>query len=127
MSYGLFLQGQLVRNVNQMLKNVETQKEKVVDARGAARFNGTAPEPRKGIRGGHIPGSLNVPFDSLLANGQYASCPQFFASRASSGNIVAALQLVSVRVLLCTCVLKSHTYLTCFIEELENCRLHNGW
>ena len=38
----------------------------VVDARPAARFEGSAPEPRKGCRSGHIPRSLNVPFGSLL-------------------------------------------------------------
>lgn len=67
-----YLQEQLVRDLNQMLQNVDSKREVVVDARGAARFRGTAPEPRKGIRGGHIPGSLNVPFDSLLANGKCA-------------------------------------------------------
>ena len=37
-----------------------------LDARAAARFEGTAPEPREGLRGGHIPGSLNLPFSDLL-------------------------------------------------------------
>ena len=31
----------------------------------APRFAGTAPEPREGLRGGHIPGSLNLPYDEL--------------------------------------------------------------
>jgi len=38
----------------------------VVDARSAARFAGTAPEPRPGLPSGHMPGSVNVPFDVLL-------------------------------------------------------------
>lgn len=38
----------------------------VVDARGAARFKAEAPEPRDGMRGGHMPGSSNVPFADLL-------------------------------------------------------------
>ncbi|KAL3772774.1 hypothetical protein ACHAW5_007283 [Stephanodiscus triporus] len=38
----------------------------VVDARSAGRFHGRDPEPRPGLRGGHIPGSINVPFISLL-------------------------------------------------------------
>eukprot|EP00562_Extubocellulus_spinifer_P008689 CAMPEP_0178505254 /NCGR_PEP_ID=MMETSP0696-20121128/19032_1 /TAXON_ID=265572 /ORGANISM="Extubocellulus spinifer, Strain CCMP396" /LENGTH=359 /DNA_ID=CAMNT_0020134551 /DNA_START=8 /DNA_END=1087 /DNA_ORIENTATION=- len=38
----------------------------VVDARGAARFHAEAPEPREGMRGGHMPGSFNVPFTELL-------------------------------------------------------------
>jgi thiosulfate/3-mercaptopyruvate sulfurtransferase len=38
----------------------------VIDARARERFEGTAPEPRAGLRGGHIPGSLNLPFGELL-------------------------------------------------------------
>ena len=38
----------------------------LVDARGAGRFHGTAPEPREGMRGGHVPGSISVPFMDLL-------------------------------------------------------------
>ncbi len=38
----------------------------VLDARGAARFAGSAPEPRAGLRAGHIPGSRNLPFNKLF-------------------------------------------------------------
>lgn len=38
----------------------------IVDARSAGRFGGTEPEPRAGLRGGHIPGSLNLPYANLL-------------------------------------------------------------
>jgi thiosulfate/3-mercaptopyruvate sulfurtransferase len=41
----------------------------MVDARAAARFKGKAPEPRPGLRSGHIPGSLNVPFTEVLQGG----------------------------------------------------------
>jgi thiosulfate/3-mercaptopyruvate sulfurtransferase len=42
----------------------------IVDARPAARFRGEVPEPRPGLRPGHIPGSLNVPASDLVANGE---------------------------------------------------------
>lgn len=42
----------------------------VVDARPAARFHGTAPEPRAGMRAGHMPGAINVPFSDMLADGR---------------------------------------------------------
>ena len=42
----------------------------VVDARSSGRFYGTAPEPRAGMRGGHIPGSRSVPFDEVLLEGK---------------------------------------------------------
>lgn len=38
----------------------------VVDARGAARFRGEAPEPRPGVRPGHMPGAVNLPYSALL-------------------------------------------------------------
>jgi thiosulfate/3-mercaptopyruvate sulfurtransferase len=42
----------------------------VVDARPAKRFTGEAPEPRPGLRAGHMPKSLNVPFSQLVENGR---------------------------------------------------------
>ena len=45
----------------------------VVDARAADRFSGSAPDPRQGLRAGHIPGALNVPFADILENGRLAS------------------------------------------------------
>ena len=42
---------------------------RVLDARAAARFHGTAPEPRPGVRRGHMPGARNLPFDQLLQPG----------------------------------------------------------
>ena len=45
----------------------------VVDARSAERFSGKAPEPRPGLRSGHMPRSFNVPFTKLVENGHLAS------------------------------------------------------
>ncbi|SDQ20217.1 3-mercaptopyruvate sulfurtransferase [Brevundimonas sp. 374] len=42
------------------------QDAQVVDARGAPRFKGAAPEPRAGVRSGHMPGARNLPYDRLL-------------------------------------------------------------
>ena len=56
----------LVRDINQMLINVKTRNEQVVDARSQERFNGKAPEPRKGARAGHIPGGFNLPYNNFL-------------------------------------------------------------
>jgi len=55
----------LVRDRAQILANLTQKREQVIDARAAARFAGTAPEPRPGLRLGHIPGSLNLPYDKL--------------------------------------------------------------
>jgi len=59
------LRRSLVRDLASMRRNVKSRKEQVLDARSAGRFAGTEPEPRAGLRGGHIPGSLNLPYDIL--------------------------------------------------------------
>ena len=65
-----------VRDLGAMLANLETAAEKVVDARGAGRFAGTEPEPRAGLRGGHIPGSRNLPYPALLDPGDGSVLPK---------------------------------------------------
>jgi thiosulfate/3-mercaptopyruvate sulfurtransferase len=57
---------ELVRNRHDLLKNIESQAEQVADARANGRFKGTDPEPRAGMRSGHIPGSVSLPFTQLL-------------------------------------------------------------
>ena len=57
---------ELVRNSTQVLMALESGTVQVVDARAGARFRGEAPEPRAGLRSGHMPGALNTPFDTLL-------------------------------------------------------------
>lgn len=54
----------------QILDNLTTQQNQIIDARSADRFYGRAPEPRPGLRRGHIPNSKNVPWDNLVINGQ---------------------------------------------------------
>ncbi len=55
-----------LRGVGDMLANVATGAELVIDARSAPRFRAEVPEPRAGLRGGHIPGAANLPFAELL-------------------------------------------------------------
>lgn len=43
----------------------------VIDARSAGRFHGREPEPRAGLRGGHMPGALNLPFTEVLERGRF--------------------------------------------------------
>ncbi len=49
------------------------ESAQIVDARSAERFAGKAPEPRPGLRSGHMPGAFNVPFQRVLENGRLAS------------------------------------------------------
>ncbi|MBL8642450.1 MAG: 3-mercaptopyruvate sulfurtransferase [Rhodospirillaceae bacterium] len=55
----------IVRSRADMLANIEKRAWQMLDVRGAGRFMGTDPEPRPGLRSGHIPGALNLPFATL--------------------------------------------------------------
>jgi len=74
------MQSDLVRGVHQMLGNVDSQQEQVVDARGPGRFAGSEAEPRQGVRSGHMPGSINIPFTQarghhhILGSWKYSKC-----------------------------------------------------
>lgn len=59
-------QNNLVKDVTQVAHAAKLRESEIIDARGAARFKGEAPEPRPGLRSGHIPGAKNVPFGMLL-------------------------------------------------------------
>lgn len=56
----------LVRDVTQVARAAKLGDEQIVDARSPSRFRGEEDEPRAGLRAGHIPGSLNVHFRTLL-------------------------------------------------------------
>lgn len=55
-----------VRTIEQMKSNLDSKAEQVVDARGQARFEGREAEPRLGVNPGHIPGSLNLPYEQMF-------------------------------------------------------------
>lgn len=57
---------ELVTDLPALRSNIDSKARAVLDARAAERYAGTAPEPRAGLRSGHIPGSLSMPFGTLL-------------------------------------------------------------
>ncbi|CAL9090132.1 thiosulfate/3-mercaptopyruvate sulfurtransferase 1, mitochondrial isoform X3 [Musa acuminata AAA Group] len=63
-------QPHLVWKLEQVKQNIEGQAYQHIDARSKARFDGAAPEPRKGIRAGHVPGSKCIPFGQMLDSSQ---------------------------------------------------------
>ncbi|PQJ23307.1 sulfurtransferase [Tenacibaculum sp. SG-28] len=58
-----------ISNTNNVLEAIKKGKN-ILDARAEGRFNATIPEPRPGLRGGHIPTSINLPYTELLVNGK---------------------------------------------------------
>ncbi|MEQ8818062.1 MAG: 3-mercaptopyruvate sulfurtransferase [Thalassobaculum sp.] len=57
---------ELVRRREDVLANIDSKASQVADARSAGRFTGSEPEPRAGMRSGHIPGSRSLPISDLL-------------------------------------------------------------
>lgn len=57
----------LVRSADDVKAIIATGKTRVVDARSAGRFSGAAPEPRAGLRSGHMPGAANLPWEEVVA------------------------------------------------------------
>jgi thiosulfate/3-mercaptopyruvate sulfurtransferase len=74
-----------VRSMQQMVANVASRAEQVIDARAADRFEGRAAEPRPGIRAGHIPGARNVPYSQLFDAATGAMKPLDDLRKAFSG------------------------------------------
>lgn len=65
------LQPGLVRSFDQV-RQALSEGEQVLDARAADRFTGQTPEPRAGLRSGHMPGAKNLPWQGIVVNGQLA-------------------------------------------------------
>jgi thiosulfate/3-mercaptopyruvate sulfurtransferase len=64
--YQASLDASMISSADDIMANIQTEYFQVLDARSAGRFAGTEPEPRPECRSGHIPGSLNLPFNTLI-------------------------------------------------------------
>jgi thiosulfate/3-mercaptopyruvate sulfurtransferase len=60
----------LVADAGDVKKALNSKSATVVDMRSADRFAGRAPEPRPGLRSGHMPGALNLPFNQMIDSGR---------------------------------------------------------
>ena len=85
-----------VAGVDDVAAAMRDGSAQIVDARSAARFHGTAPEPRPGLRSGHIPDSRNVPWPNLIAEGR-------LRDRAAVTEAFAAAGVDLERPLITTC------------------------
>jgi thiosulfate/3-mercaptopyruvate sulfurtransferase len=75
-----------VAAVADVQRALATGAAQVVDARAADRFRGEAPEPRPGLRSGHMPGARNVPFGGVLEDNRLAS-PEKVAAAFKAGGV----------------------------------------
>jgi thiosulfate/3-mercaptopyruvate sulfurtransferase len=74
-----------VATVDDVRLALTTGKTQVVDARSAERFRGEAPEPRAGLRSGHMPGALNVHYADVLDGGRLAPAERLKAAFVQGG------------------------------------------
>jgi thiosulfate/3-mercaptopyruvate sulfurtransferase len=74
-----------VASLERVRDALSSHSAQVVDARSADRFHGRAPEPRPGVRSGHMPGALNVASSEIVENGRLASPDKIRAAFAAGG------------------------------------------
>ena len=79
----------LVMNIEEIIKNIKTQKYQIVDARSEGRYSGKEPEPRIGLRSGHIPDAINLPFENLFD-------PTNFMTIRSADEILAIIKKAGI-------------------------------
>ncbi len=76
----------IYRELDQMRANLTTRREQVIDARSPGRFHAQEPEPRAGLRSGHIPGASNLHYAQLVAaDGRLKSEPELRRLFAAAG------------------------------------------
>lgn len=75
----------MVRDLDDVRRALASGSAQVVDARPGDRFRGEAPEPRPGLKSGHMPGSLNLPFAGLIADGKLKDRESLVKAFAEAG------------------------------------------
>jgi len=76
---------EVVASLEAVRAALASKDAQVVDARAADRFHGQAPEPRPGLRSGHMPGALNVPSSTVIENGRLAPIAKLKDAFAAGG------------------------------------------
>jgi thiosulfate/3-mercaptopyruvate sulfurtransferase len=81
------LNGDLVRSIDDVRHLLDSKREQIVDARAANRFRAEVPEPRAGLRSGHMPGAYNLPHNELIdpKTGTMLSADQISARIGAAG------------------------------------------
>jgi thiosulfate/3-mercaptopyruvate sulfurtransferase len=93
--YRAVFNSRYLRGLGDVLDNLKSQREIVLDARSADRFHARAPEPRAGLRGGHVPGSRSLPFTELLTAQQTFLPPQELRERFKARGVGEESQVIT--------------------------------
>jgi thiosulfate/3-mercaptopyruvate sulfurtransferase len=84
-----------LRGVGDVLRDVATGEELILDARAAGRFTAAIPEPRPGMRSGHMPGAANLPYTDLLNPDQTLRAPAELRARFAAAGVDGARPVVT--------------------------------
>lgn len=84
-----------VRSLEQVRQGLQHGSSQVIDARSAARFIGQTAEPRPGVRSGHMPGALNLPYTELLGPDGTFKTPPMLEQLFNAAGIVPDLPVIS--------------------------------
>lgn len=84
-----------LRGIGDLLRNVQDRRELVLDARAAGRFTGGTPEPRAGMRSGHIPGAHSLPYPELLNTDQTFRSPDELRDRLTGAGVDGSRPVVT--------------------------------
>lgn len=86
----------MVRSLAAVRANLDSRAEQLVDTRSPGRFAGNEPEPRPGLRGGHVPGSLNLPFSDLVGADGTILPPEQLRRRIAEAGIDLSRPIVAL-------------------------------
>jgi thiosulfate/3-mercaptopyruvate sulfurtransferase len=108
------LDNTLVRSIDDVKALLDGKREQIVDARAANRFRGEVPEPRPGLRAGHMPGAYNLPYNDLIdpKTGTMLPADKLAARIAASGIDPAKKVTASCGSGVSACVVALGLYLT---------------
>jgi thiosulfate/3-mercaptopyruvate sulfurtransferase len=84
-----------LRGIGDMIANLANREELVVDARAGNRFRAEVPEPRAGMRSGHIPGAVSLPYTELLAADQTLLPPEILRAKLAAAGIDGSRPVVT--------------------------------
>ncbi len=84
-----------LRGLGDVRENLRARRELVLDARSTERFYGRAPEPRPGVRSGHIPGSRSLPYTELLHDQKTQRSPEDLLKRFSACGVSADVPVIT--------------------------------
>jgi thiosulfate/3-mercaptopyruvate sulfurtransferase len=86
---------ELVRSLDQVQSSIATGSAQLLDARSRGRFGGTEPEPRPGLRSGHLPGARNLPYPELSGPDGRLLSPEALSARFKAAGIDLTLPVIT--------------------------------